>query len=292
MSSYPATPSVTVVVATRDRRAELLRSLERLVGLPERPAVVVVDNCSSDGSAAAVRSAFPAVEVIALAANLGAAARNVGLRVASTPLVAFSDDDSWWADGALATAARRFSDDPRLGLLAARVVVGPGEDLDPTCGVMAGGVFDEWLRPSPAGRRAVTGFLACGAVVRRRALLGTGAFEAYMVIGGEEEAVAIDLAAAGWKLIYEPEVTAHHHPSARREADTRTMMTVRNGLLTRWTRYPLRYWPGAFGAVIRAGRARPGPPVRGGLHALGAAGWALSQRRPVPPPLARRFHRG
>ncbi|HEU4346617.1 MAG TPA: glycosyltransferase, partial [Actinoplanes sp.] len=59
-------PAVTVVVITRNRRAGLLRTLRRLADLPERPPVIVVDNGSEDGTAAAVRAAFPAVEVVPL----------------------------------------------------------------------------------------------------------------------------------------------------------------------------------------------------------------------------------
>lgn len=52
---------VTVVTATRNRGEELLRTLGRLTGLPERPPVIVVDNGSEDGSAEAARAAaFPA----------------------------------------------------------------------------------------------------------------------------------------------------------------------------------------------------------------------------------------
>ena len=81
------------MVITRDRAGELLRSLEHLTTLESRPRVVVVDNGSSDGTVAAVRRAFPEVDVIALTHNRGAAARNVGVATVTTPYVAFADDD-------------------------------------------------------------------------------------------------------------------------------------------------------------------------------------------------------
>jgi Glycosyl transferase family 2 len=68
------------VIASRDRRASLLSTLARLESLPEHPPVVVVDNASADGTAAAVRRAHPRVRVIALDENLGAAARTIGVR--------------------------------------------------------------------------------------------------------------------------------------------------------------------------------------------------------------------
>ncbi|HKX71952.1 MAG TPA: glycosyltransferase, partial [Acidimicrobiales bacterium] len=69
------------MVATRNRRQRLLDSLERLTASgPDE--VIVVDNVSSDGTAAAVRGAFPHVRVLQLATNRGSAARTVGARAA------------------------------------------------------------------------------------------------------------------------------------------------------------------------------------------------------------------
>ncbi|MBP2707815.1 glycosyltransferase [Microbispora sp. RL4-1S] len=73
-------PRVGVVVITWNRRREALTAVGRLVALPERPHVVLVDNASSDGTAEAVRARFPEVEVVALPQNLGAVGRNIGTR--------------------------------------------------------------------------------------------------------------------------------------------------------------------------------------------------------------------
>jgi Glycosyl transferase family 2 len=49
---------------------------------------------------------FPEVELVTLARSEGLVARDHGVRRASTPYVAFSDDDSWWARAALERATR------------------------------------------------------------------------------------------------------------------------------------------------------------------------------------------
>ncbi|OMQ15783.1 hypothetical protein A7K94_0207135, partial [Modestobacter sp. VKM Ac-2676] len=67
--------------------------------------MIVVDNASADGTADAVRAATPRVDVLGLPANAGAVARTDGVRRATTPYVAFADDDSWWEPGALQRAA-------------------------------------------------------------------------------------------------------------------------------------------------------------------------------------------
>ena len=102
----PASPApVAVVIATRNRGTELLGTLARLRALDEQPSIMVVDNGSTDGTAELVRIRCPGVQVVGLRRNRGGAARTVGARLVDSPYVAFSDDDSWWAPGALGRAA-------------------------------------------------------------------------------------------------------------------------------------------------------------------------------------------
>ncbi len=261
---------VTVVIATRDRGATLLPTLERLLALPDRPAVIVVDNGSADGTAAAVRRAAPEVRVIELAGDRGTAARNVGAEAAMTSLIAFCDDDSWWSPGALARAAGSFARHPRLGLLTARILVGPEERLDPTCVRMARGP----RLPGTPGP-AVAGFLACAVVLRRQAFLAVGGFEERFGFGGEEGLLAMDLLAAGWMTAYADDVVAHHHPHPGNRPGRRRK-TVRNDLWTAWLRRPADV---AVGATIAALR----PRHLGGLaDAVVGSAWVLRERRPLP----------
>ena len=227
---------VTVVIATMDRRDNVLTTLDRLAALPERPAVVLVDNGSTDGTADAVRNQHPEVVVLEPGRNLGAAGRTLGVEAARTELVAFADDDSWWAPGALPRAEEHFSRSPRLGLLAARILVGPAGRLDPVCAEMAA---------SPLPRQAdlpgppVLGFIACGAVVRRSAYLAVGGFSPVVFFLGEETLLAQDLAAAGWGLAYVDDVVAHHHPGTAGDRTGRLRLQARNALVSSWLRRPL-----------------------------------------------------
>jgi GT2 family glycosyltransferase len=262
---------VGVVIATRDRRENLLRTLARLSSLPERPPLVVVDNASRDGSAAAVAAAFPAVELIALERNRGAFARNLGAARLRTAAVAFSDDDSWWEPGSLSLAADLFVRFPRLGLLAARILVGPERRLDPTSALMRG--------PSPGGLPGprVDGFLACGAVVRRSAFLAAGGFCERFLIGSEEELLAIDLRRRGWELCYAERLTAVHVPHLG-DRGPRSWLSLRNALWTSWLRQPPRRALGdtvtLAGAAVRQPLAR-----RALLEALRGLPWAIAARQ-------------
>jgi GT2 family glycosyltransferase len=247
---------VTVVMMTRDRREQVLQSLRRLQDLPEHPPIILVDNGSTDGTVAAVRSAFPGVRVIALGRNLGAPARTVGVKAAGTPYVAFSDDDSWWAPGALDRAAAHFEASPRLALLAARVLVGEQERLDPICPQMADSPLPV-LDDLPG--RSVLGFIACASVVRRSAYLQVGGFDPVVFFLGEETLLAQDLAAAGWGLAYVDDVVAHHHPKAGPTRAGRNRLQARNRLLSSWMRRPVRVAGAdtlALARLIRQGEMR------------------------------------
>src|SRR6185369_1745681 len=75
---------VAIVVLNWNRRADTLACLESLAQAEiGGAALYVVDNGSQDGSAAAVREAYPHVRVIALPENRGfAGGNNAGIRAA------------------------------------------------------------------------------------------------------------------------------------------------------------------------------------------------------------------
>jgi GT2 family glycosyltransferase len=274
----PASPRVSVVVITRDRAGEALRAVSELRALPEEPPVVVVDNGSTDGTVPLLASLSPGVQVLEAGCNLGSAGRNLGAGHTHTPYIAFSDDDSWWAPGALDRAADLLDHHPAVGLLMARVLVGAEKREDPICACLAA---------SPLPRReglpwpTLLGFMACGTVVRREAFSEVGGFELRLGVGGEEELLAIDLASRGWQIVYVADVVAHHHPSSQRNPGRRSAQLVRNALWVAWLRRPAR---SALAATWRLGRAairdRDG---RAGLRAaLAGIPWVASRRRVVP----------
>ncbi|CAA9321326.1 MAG: transferase [uncultured Friedmanniella sp.] len=266
-----APPSeVTVVVASRNRRDDLLITLPR----HEAP-VVLVDNGSTDDTVDAVRAAHPEVTVIPLERNLGAHARTVGTARAGTPFVAFADDDSWWAPGDLARAVKIMRDHPHLAVLNARILVGPEERLDPVCAEMAQSPLPGDGLPGPA----LLGFVACAALVRTEAFQQVGGFDAVVRFPGEEERLALDLATAGWTMAYVDEVTIHHHPSPRRDAPGRRQAGIwRSRLLTAVMRLPAADVAGVLAGAVRAGR----PGLTGLGRALPDLPVALRSRRKVP----------
>jgi GT2 family glycosyltransferase len=272
-------------VATRDRRASLLRSLARL-DVPGGPPVVVVDNASADGTADAVRAAHPRVRVLELPANAGAVARTDGVLTTGTPYVAFADDDSWWEPGALERAADLLDEHPAVAVVVGQVRMAADRALDAVSVKHRAAVLG---RSPGAPGPDVLSFPAFAAVLRRDAYLAVGGFSPLLFFGGEEHLLALDLAAAGWQLVHAEDVLVWHDPAGPdRPSPARWALQTRNDLLVDWLRRPL---PVALAGTARlARRSWRDPACRSALAGLlRRLPAALRARRPVPASLERRF---
>lgn len=270
---------VTVVVLTYNREQELLRTVDRLARLPEDPTIIVVDNASSDGTVARIEASYPAVQVLRMNTNMGAAARNAGIRHAATKYVALCDDDTWWTEGSLRAAADVMERHAQVAVVTARVLVGPDQREDPTCRAMAKSSLPRSVDlPGPA----ILGFLAGASIVRRSAWLEVGGFEPRLFLGGEEALVAYDLAEAGWSMLYLAGATVRHMPSSHRDTALRRRHLIRNALWIAWMRRPsVSAWRETRRALVRL---KTDPVVRNGfLDALRGLPWVWRRRRAISP---------
>ncbi|HDR9358793.1 glycosyltransferase [Burkholderia vietnamiensis] len=275
----PREPRVTAVVLTYRRADELARTLARLTALPDRPAIVVVDNGSDDATAALVRERFAHVTLVHAPGNVGASGRNLGVAVARTRHVAFCDDDTWWAPGSIAEAADLLDAYPHVAAVTARVLVGAEEREDPTCALMADSPLDASVA---LPGRPILGLLAGATAFRRDAYLRAGGYHPRYFLGGEEALLALDLYRAGAWLVYAPQLTVHHYPSTQRDARARRSVSTRNDVWTAWLRWPAG---AAFAHTVRMlPRLRR---ERGILPALAGLPWILRERRAIPPHVER-----
>ena len=123
MSAGPA-PDITVAVVNWNRREYLRACLASLAA--QRGAnfeTIVVDNGSSDGSAAMARAEF-GVRVIANVANLGfCAANNQAFAAARGRFIALLNNDAVAAPDFLCHLRRAFDEAPEIGMAAAKVLV-------------------------------------------------------------------------------------------------------------------------------------------------------------------------
>jgi GT2 family glycosyltransferase len=252
-----------------------------MLSLPEQPSIVVVDNASIDFTSTLVRETFPTVKLISLRENIGAAARNIGVRQVDTPYVAFCDDDTWWEGGSLASAVALLEAHPDVAVLCARVLIGPEEKEDPASVAMARSPLPTEHLPGPT----LMGFLAGASVARREAFIDAGGYEPKFFIGGEEALLTLDLVAKGWKVVYAPQLIVHHYPSSRRDNRSRNKFLIRNALWVAWMRLP---WPLALKQTYRILQSayRNKTLNAGFFSAIRALPWVMRKRHVIPPEVA------
>jgi mycofactocin glycosyltransferase len=211
----PALADVTVIIPVRDRQAELARCLAGLRGLPH---VIVVDDASADPPAIKSIASQHGASVIHRPVNGGpGSARNTGLRAAETDFVAFLDSDCVPAPGWLEGLLPHFAD-PAVGAVAPRIV--PHGSHGHGTGWLAryegaSSTLDMGARPSVVRPGARVSYVPGAALVVRRAAAGDGFRDGMYV--GEDVDFVWRLAAAGWRVRYEPgAVMGHDHRVAFR----------------------------------------------------------------------------
>lgn len=200
------TPDIAVVVATHDRIERLKRlfaALERQTLDRERFEVIVVDNGSTDGTAAWLKGAngngvarFQTVR--RESADGPAAGRNEGWRRAAAPFVAFTDDDC----------------EPDPGWLAALLAVQVAEP---------GAIVQGRTEPIPSERSQIGPFSrtqtvtelnpyfpACNIAYPRELLDRLGGFDQSYPWGGEDTDLGRRALKSGVRIVYADDVHVFH----------------------------------------------------------------------------------
>jgi GT2 family glycosyltransferase len=122
-------PRLSIIVVTYNSRGHIDRCLTSIVGTPSTidREIVIVDNASPDGTAAAVRQRWPAVCVVDTGGNIGfGRANNTGIRRSSGELVLLLNPDTVVSPGAIETMVAALDARPDAGVIGPRLVDGTG----------------------------------------------------------------------------------------------------------------------------------------------------------------------
>ena len=210
-------PQISVVVPTLNRRdavLRLLRTLEHQTGAEGAFEVVVVDDGSTDGTAAAVeRHAAPfELRCVRRPPTGLAAARNAGAGAARGSLLLFLDDDMEASPALVAGHLASHSDAGVIGVVgAAPIVVSP--DSPPVVRYRAGGFARKLERL--AGRRTRLAFndvYGGNFSIRRDRLLDAGGYdESFRAYGHEDYELSLRLSRGEGRFVFAPGALAHQH---------------------------------------------------------------------------------
>ena len=249
-------PNVTVVVPVYADPERLQACLAPLAG-----PVIVIDDGSPDGQAiAAVCERFGA-HYIRLDVNRGAsAARNTGMRAASTPFVAFLDADCIPPPGFPGDLLGHL-DDPAIGLIAPRIVTGARHAGRIARYERVRSALDMGHEPALVRPYAQVWYVPSAAMVARREALGAGFDEALHL--GEDVDLVWRLHDAGWQVRYDPRVAVAHDDRVRPMAWYRRRVAYNKSVTPLLRRHPARV-PVLFLSSIAAfawGAALGGSPA-------------------------------
>ncbi|MGE5645999.1 MAG: glycosyltransferase family 2 protein [Acidobacteriota bacterium] len=221
-------PTVSAVIATYNRAADLAVSLPKLYDQTRPPdELVIVDDGSTDNTATLINERFPQATYLRLPTNQGLiAARNHGIRKAKGDYILSLDDDCWFLnEAALASALNQTA---AAAILTFNLLLPNGTRTYP-----------ENAPPfhSPT-------FLGGASLLHRASVIAAGLYPESFRCFGEESDLALRLYDAGHSILTLPAITVYHAQSPANRSEHRTRFyTHRNAVLTDLLRCPTPYLP-------------------------------------------------
>jgi GT2 family glycosyltransferase len=213
--------AVDVVIPNYQGEHLLEPCLAALAAQTMPPArIIVVDDGSSDGSAAVV-ARHPGVEWLPLGENRGfSAAVNAGITSATAPLVALLNSDALPEPGWLEALVTALDDDPSISLGASRMlfpdgsVNAAGDAFD----LRGRGGYNRGLHEPDGARfdepRLVFGACAGAAIYRRSLFADIGLFDEAFRLSWEDVDLDLRAALAGHRCLYVPGAVVQHTQGA------------------------------------------------------------------------------
>lgn len=213
----------------------LMLANERLMNANQRMEIFVVDNASSDGSAAMVREEFPNVKLIVNGENLGfAKANNLVIKESSGRYLLFLNPDTTVPKETLPEMIRFMDENPRVGVATCFVELASG-GMDPDCHrgfpmpwasfcfftklekiFPHSRVFGQYHQTWKDLKKAHEIDACCGAfmMVRRRAMDEVGVWDEDFFFYGEDLDWCYRFKEKVWKVMFYPQVKIIHHKGA------------------------------------------------------------------------------
>jgi N-acetylglucosaminyl-diphospho-decaprenol L-rhamnosyltransferase len=222
---------VAVVVVSHETREEAVACL-RSADAAGASELVLVDNGSTDGTAAAARAAVPRTRILELANAGFARGANAGVRATRAPVVVVANADVRFAPDALQVLAGCLLEEPDVAAVGPLVTYPDGSpqasarrvpDVATAVGhavlgrVMPGNRFTRHYRAldaDPSRRRDVDWLSGCAVALRRSAFDEVGGFDPGYFLYVEDVDLGVRLRAASWRLRYEPAARVDHRVGA------------------------------------------------------------------------------
>jgi GT2 family glycosyltransferase len=247
-------PKLAIIVLNWNNATDTIVCLESLSKLDYLDYdVLVVDNGSTDDSAARISSRFPEIKLLQTGANLGyAEGNNVGIRYAlehEVDYVCILNNDIILEPRCLKALVDEAKGSPDVGLVGPKVYFFEPSDMV----FAAGSVIDWkrgellhrgiWQRESEVGPLHTLGpedvdfIVGCCVLVKRELVEQIGLLDSRYYLNFEDVDLCVRARQAGYRVRYTPEAIGRHKVSASlgRGSPANTYYMTRNSLLFFWT---------------------------------------------------------
>jgi GT2 family glycosyltransferase len=259
-------PYIVTIILNTNRRQDTLECLASIGRSNYRnQKVLVLDNASNDGSAEAIRAAFPNIQILELAENLGYAGNNnvgiVAAMKAGADWVFVLNEDTILSSDCLAHLVEVAESDPRVGIVGPMVYHHEEQDMIQS----AGGRLDHSWNALHIGQnqldqgqfnqpKQVEWISGCAIMVRRSVIEEVGALDERFFYYWEETEWCLRAREHGWRIVHVPQARLWHKGVRRdyRPEPSVTYYSTRNRLLMMSKhRAPLAAWILAWGQLAR-----------------------------------------
>ncbi|MFV0643345.1 MAG: glycosyltransferase family 2 protein [Sphingomonadaceae bacterium] len=270
------TCDISVIIVSYNTRDMTLACVESVYrhGGRLKTEVIIVDNCSSDGSAEALRARFPQAKVIDSPHNGGFAYGNaIGFSRSQGKYLLLLNPDTQIYESTLEAAFDHMEAQGNIGVLGPRVWLDNGEQqssiiryLDLTLLFFIIFVPGPWMRRtslfgdlryatlSRDETHDVDAVAGCFMLVRRDMVRQTGGLDIRFFMYGEEVEWCWRITRAGWRIVYYPEAEILHHggASTAHMPEWKAVEMARGQILfLRFTRGRVIAWIGTLLMLLR-----------------------------------------
>jgi len=275
-------PLVSIVTLTHNRKELLSDLLFALHSQTYNPVeIIVVDNASTDGTAAFVRDQFPKVTLLRMPENFGMVAYNIGMANANGEYILVMDDDGLPGEEWVSDVVARFQANDKLGVVACAIHIYQTGEIaaDSARYVRDNGPGEGY--PCPA-------YNGTGAGIRASVLREAGYYPFYYFRSWLEFHLCTRIIDSGWEVRCFPEIVVHHQKPSRSVPRTLTYHGLRNYYWYVWTFYPVLhavgetlYFLGSRVKMMLMGKLSPVLLAKATADAIFGLPGVLRRRKPI-----------
>lgn len=213
-------PSVSFVITTYNNREIISACIKSIKAQSFRDfEIIVVDDCSTDGTAEFIRKSFKGIKIISKPGQTGPSiSRNLGIKATGSEFIAFLDSDVTLYKDWLSILIKELKADEGIGIIGGKLLLGSGERINSAGGALTRtGIGYDLGAGEPAShhnvQREVMYICSAAMLARRKLVAELGGFDETYFYGHEDTDLGWRVNLFGYRVIYNPDARANHQLS-------------------------------------------------------------------------------